>query len=178
MLCAIFRSSIFLSVLVFPVCRPRTGLEAHPTETLHRCSLRTSANLVFPAIYSKVRRCAIVDAASLPHRRGYWLPHAGRHSPRLGSLVQCLRPASDVFHPPPSIPHPLPSIFARPADPTTAERSIRSDSEPNSKNTFQILIFFPDFARMFGKPAANSSCFSCIDHSPYSPLPRRERGRG
>jgi len=55
--CGLGTCANFLSVLVFPVGRSRTGLEAHPAETLHRCALRSPANPVFPAIGSKVRSC-------------------------------------------------------------------------------------------------------------------------
>ncbi len=142
------KSSLF--VVVFRVCRSRTGSEAHPT---HVCKPRFPRDL-FEGAQLRNRRCGILAASPrlLASPCSPTLAEARLSGP---VTATCQR----RFHPPSSILHPLPSIFARPADPTTAERSIRSASEPNSKNTFQILILFPDFVRASGKPAANSSCF-------------------
>jgi len=51
------------------------------TETCHRCSLPSAGIFVCSVNCSKVRSCAIVDAASLPHRRGYWHPHHSKDVP-------------------------------------------------------------------------------------------------
>jgi len=141
-------------LVVFRVCRSPTGWEAHPTETLPRCSPRTSANLVFPEICSKVRSCAIVDAASLPHRRGYWFPHAGRHSPRLGCPVQCLRPGhprSSILHSPCSIFH---LLFSR------APRILQSQSaafEVLPNRIRKILSRFRFFFQILARTTTNDT---------------------
>jgi len=87
----------------------------------------------------KGAQLCIVDAASLPHRRDYRLPHAARHSPRFGSPVRRLLRG-----------HPPSSIVARRAHPAIPERGIQSDSEPN---TFQILAIFPDFGTRVFRPS-------------------------